>query len=75
VNARSSVQSDIRERVEALGPWFYNFNLRGVWTAPAHFLGDYPAVKWHRFADAIPTDSGGAAFSMSAATPAFTRWR
>ena len=22
-------------------------------TAPDHFLGDYPAVKWRRFADAI----------------------
>jgi len=45
---------EIRQRVEALGPWFHNIDLKGVRTAPAHFLGDYPAVKWHRFADAIP---------------------
>src|SRR4051794_6112489 len=44
----------IRERVEALGPWFHNLNLDGVDTAPGHFLGDYPAVKWRRVADAIP---------------------
>lgn len=47
---------DIRRRVEALGPWFHNLDLKGVRTAPSHFLGDYPAVKWRRFADAIPAD-------------------
>jgi len=49
---------EIRQRVEALGPWFHNIDLKGVRTAPAHFLGDYPAVKWHRFADAIPNLTG-----------------
>jgi tRNA (mo5U34)-methyltransferase len=43
----------IRERVEALGPWFHNMDLGGVRTAPAHPLGDYPAVKWTRFASAL----------------------
>jgi tRNA (mo5U34)-methyltransferase len=28
-------------------------------TAPEHFLGDYPAVKWRRFSDAIPADLSG----------------
>ncbi len=28
-------------------------------TAPEHFLGDYPAVKWRRFAHAIPADLTG----------------
>jgi tRNA (mo5U34)-methyltransferase len=28
-------------------------------TAPEHFLGDYPAVKWRRFAGAIPADLSG----------------
>jgi tRNA (mo5U34)-methyltransferase len=45
---------EIRERVEALGPWFHNLDLRGVKTAPAHFLGNYPEVKWRRFSAAIP---------------------
>ena len=31
---------------QALGPWFHNMDLAGVKTAPDHFLGDYPAVKW-----------------------------
>src|SRR4051812_7403775 len=47
---------EIRTKVEELGPWFHNLNLAGVSTAPSHFLGDYPAVKWRNFADAIPQD-------------------
>jgi tRNA (mo5U34)-methyltransferase len=50
---------DIREQVKALGPWFHNLNLGGVQTAPEHFLGDYPAVKWRRFAQAIAPDLAG----------------
>lgn len=51
--------AEIREQVENLGPWFHNLDLKGVQTAPRHFLGDYPAVKWRRFADAIPADLSG----------------
>jgi tRNA (mo5U34)-methyltransferase len=47
---------EIRARVAALGPWFHNLDLLGVQTAPAHFLGDYPRVKWSRFSAAIPGD-------------------
>jgi tRNA (mo5U34)-methyltransferase len=50
---------EIRSRVEALGPWFHNLDLGGVRTAPSHFLGDYPAVKWRRFAGAISADLAG----------------
>ena len=50
---------DLRERVAALGPWFHNLDLAGVQTAPEHFLGDYPRVKWQRFSDAIPGDLTG----------------
>ena len=49
----------IEQRVRELGDWFHNMNLGGVQTAPAHFLGDYPAVKWQRFAHAIPQDLTG----------------
>lgn len=52
-------RSAIRQRVEALGPWFHNIDLAGVATAPAHFLGDYPAVKWRRFEHAIAPDLTG----------------
>ena len=50
---------EIRRRVEELGQWFHNLDLGGVKTAPDHFLGDYPATKWQRFANAIPADLSG----------------
>jgi len=50
---------EIRKRVAELGPWFHNIDLGGVQTAPEHFLGDYPAIKWRRFAQAIPADLSG----------------
>jgi tRNA (mo5U34)-methyltransferase len=46
----------MRAAAAALGPWFHNIDLGGVMTAPDHFLGDYPSVKWRRFADVIPAD-------------------
>lgn len=51
--------AEIQRRVEALRPWFHNMDLGGVRTAPEHFLGDYPAIKWRKFADAIPADLTG----------------
>lgn len=51
--------TEIKERIEALGPWFHNIDLGGVRTAPEHFLGDYPALKWRKFADALPADLTG----------------
>ncbi|MGQ9367761.1 TIGR04290 family methyltransferase [Azospirillum sp. ST 5-10] len=49
----------IERRVRELGQWFHNLDLNGVQTAPDHFLGDYPRVKWERFAHAIPQDLTG----------------
>jgi tRNA (mo5U34)-methyltransferase len=49
----------IARQVQALGDWFHNLRLHGVETAPQHFLGDYPAVKWQRFAHAVPSDLRG----------------
>src|SRR3954469_6021125 len=52
-------QEQIRAQVEKLGPWFHNLDLNGVPTAPEHFLGNYPAVKWQRFSAALPQDLRG----------------
>src|SRR5215211_7135817 len=52
-------QEQIRRRVAELGQWFHNLDLGGVKTAPDHFLGNYPEVKWQRFAAAIPDDLSG----------------
>lgn len=49
----------IAQRIAELGEWFHNIDLHGHPTAPHHFLGDYPAVKWRQFADAIPSDLRG----------------
>lgn len=54
-----SAAEDIRRAAEGLGQWFHNIDLHGVKTAPTHFLGDYPAQKWRRFAEAIPSDLTG----------------
>jgi len=49
----------LEARIRALGQWFHNMDLGGVRTAPDHFLGDYPSLKWRRFAHAIPADLRG----------------
>ena len=56
---RAVPHSDLEERIEALAPWFHNINLHGVWTAPDHFLGDYPGAKFRRFAPHLPKDLSG----------------
>lgn len=50
---------EIEKRVHELGDWFQNIDLGGVRTAPNHFLGDYPNIKWQGFAHAIPADLTG----------------
>jgi tRNA (mo5U34)-methyltransferase len=52
-------RSAIRAEAAALGPWFHNIDLHGVWTAPDHFLGDYPGKVWQHFAQAVPADLTG----------------
>jgi len=49
----------LQERVRELGPWFHNLDLKGVKTAPEHFLGDYPNFKFANFAHVIPQDLTG----------------
>jgi tRNA (mo5U34)-methyltransferase len=51
--------SEIRRQVAALGPWFHNIELNGIPTAPDHFLGNYPLVKWRKFESEIPADLAG----------------
>ena len=50
---------DLRAEIEALAPWFHNMELNGIWTAPNHFLHDYPARKFRKFEHAIPADLTG----------------
>jgi tRNA (mo5U34)-methyltransferase len=52
---------ELARRVAELGEWFHNIDLNGVMTAPHHFLGDFPRVKWKQIAAGIPQDLSGAA--------------
>lgn len=58
-SGRGLSRDEIERRVRGLGKWFHNLDLRGVKTAPDHFLGDYPTVKWQRFAHALPASLEG----------------
>ena len=49
----------IQAEITRLGPWFHNMELAGVRTAPEHFLGDYPAVKFAGFSHVLPADMTG----------------
>jgi len=50
----------LEQQIRRLGDWFHNIDLNGVPTAPDHFLGDFPKVKWKHISDAIPQNLTGA---------------
>ena len=52
-------QLSIHSKIQDLGPWFHNLTLNGIQTAPEHFLGDYPNIKWQHLKTAIPEDLSG----------------
>ena len=56
---RAWTPNAIEKRIRELGTWFHNLDLRGVRTAPNHFLGDYPGFKWKNFSHAVPSDLRG----------------
>jgi len=56
----SSDRRILKEQIQQLGEWFHNIDLLGVSTAPNHFLGDFPNVKWRHIAGALPQDLSGA---------------
>ena len=55
---RRAADPQLKARIDELGPWFHNMDLGGAWTAPDHFLGDYPGKKFRRFADQLPDVAG-----------------
>lgn len=54
-----NLTGNLKERITALGPWFHNLHLEGIETAPDHFLGDYPQIKYEHFSDALPRSLEG----------------
>ena len=58
--APSSNRLELENQIRDLGDWFHNLDLLGIPTAPNHFLGDFPAVKWKHISSAIPENLSGA---------------
>ncbi len=52
--------AQLSRQIADLGDSFHNINLGGVWTAPNHFLGDFPNIKWKHVEPFIPKDLSGA---------------
>jgi tRNA (mo5U34)-methyltransferase len=53
-------QTSLSQKIAELGEWFHNLDLNGVKTAPNHFLGDFPNIKWQLISPEIPQDLAGA---------------
>lgn len=51
---------ELERTILELGEWFHNINLCGINTAPNHFLGDFPNVKWRCLSPCVPEDLSGA---------------
>jgi len=51
--------SDLQQQILDLGDWFHNIHFGDIQTAPNHFLGDYPSVKWKHIQTGIAADLTG----------------
>ena len=59
MDVMNGTRQEMESRIAELGPWFHNLRFGDVQTAPEHFLGDYPQVKYERFREALPADMSG----------------
>ncbi len=59
-NSSTPDPSELSRQIQSLGDWFHNLDLHGVHTAPNHFLGDFPNIKWTKVRDEIPSNLDGA---------------
>ena len=50
---------ELSQRIQQMGKWFHNLNLHGIYTAPDHFLGDFPNIKWQKICNQIPSSLEG----------------
>jgi tRNA (mo5U34)-methyltransferase len=51
--------AELAHRIQEMGKWFHNLNINGVYTAPDHFLGDFPNIKWQKICKEIPASIAG----------------
>jgi tRNA (mo5U34)-methyltransferase len=59
-NSGAPDAAQLSTRIREMGEWFHNLNLHGVYTAPNHFLGDFPNIKWRKISQAVPEQLDGA---------------
>lgn len=59
VKEHAAADESLEKRIRTLGPWFHNLHIHGIETAPDHFLGDYPQIKFASFRNSIPEDLRG----------------
>jgi len=59
VSSAESQAHKLQSTIESLRPWFHNIRIHGIQTAPDHFLGDFPAIKWQPISLALPDDLEG----------------
>lgn len=55
----TEVQTEIQERIDSLGPWFHDLDLKGIRTAPRHPLGNFLQDLWRQVEPAFPRDMTG----------------
>jgi tRNA (mo5U34)-methyltransferase len=59
LNRTALGEPEIRQKLSTLGQWFHNIDLNGIQTAPDHFLGNFPYIKWEHLQPCLPTDLTG----------------
>lgn len=59
LESKDYTQERLEQRISELGPWFHNLRLGGLQTAPHHFLGDYPEIKFQSFREVLPARLDG----------------
>ena len=51
--------TEVRRKVQELGPWFHDLEIHGVRTAPDHPLGSFLRDLWQQVGPAFPADMTG----------------
>src|SRR5581483_1406054 len=62
---------ELSQRIAELGEWFHNLDLKGVKTAPNHFLGDFPNIKWQQINPPPPPNPAAAPALHIGCNPGF----
>jgi hypothetical protein len=70
-----TTMAELTERITALGPWFHNICLGGLYTAPHHFLMTTLELNTAILVTQFLLTLAASGFSTLAATAASTPWK